>query len=79
MSKEVVLNEIPKTTEGLRDALFDELNELRAGRSNPQKSRAIAQMADKIIDSIRVQIQFGRLLQDTDKKKITHYLGSTET
>ena len=34
---------------------------------------------NKIIDSIRVQIQYGRLLQDTDKKKITHYLGSTET
>ena len=60
---------IPKTTEGLRDALFDEINALRAGTSNPQQARALCQLADKVIDSIRVQIQYGRLLNDKEKSK----------
>ena len=74
--KEIVLTEIPKTTEGLRDALFDEINLVRNGKSNPQRARAIAQMADKIIDSIRVQIQYGRLLEDAKKNKGDQLLGT---
>lgn len=75
-TKEIILTEIPKTTEGLRDALFDEINLVREGKSNPQRARAIAQMADKIIDSIRVQIQYGRLLEDSRKNKGDQLLGS---
>lgn len=63
------VQKIPKTTEGLRDALFDEINALRAGKSNVQQARALCQLADKVIDSIRVQIQYGRLLNDKDKAK----------
>lgn len=72
---EEYLESIPKTAEGLRDALFDEINALRAGKSSPQKSRAISQLASHVIDSIRVQIQQGRLLMDSDKHK-EFYLGS---
>ncbi len=53
---------VPKTAEGLRDALFDELNLLRRGGTTPQKARVTAQLAAQIIDSIRVQIQHQRLL-----------------
>lgn len=60
---------IPKTTEGLRDALFDEINALRSGKSNPQNARALCQLANQVIDSIRVQIQYGRLLNDKEKTK----------
>ena len=63
------ITKIPKTTEGLRDALFDEINALRAGKSNPQHARVLCQLADKVIDSIRVQIQYGRLLNDKEKSK----------
>jgi hypothetical protein len=61
------LQVIPKTTEGLRDALFDEINALRQGKSNPQHARVLCQLANKVIDSIRVQIQYGRLLNDKEK------------
>ena len=77
MSKDEILI-IPKTIEGLRDALFEELQLLREGKSNPQKSRAVAQMADKIIDSMRVQIQYGRLIVDQEKKYGTTLLGSNK-
>lgn len=65
---------VPKTAEGLRDALFDEINALRAGTSSPQKARAISLLASHVIDSLRVQIQHGRLLLDKDKKEV--FLGS---
>lgn len=75
MSKEIV--EIPKTIEGLREALFDEINSVRNGNGNLQRARAVAQLAAQAIDSIRVQIQYGRLLVAAKEEKpvnlgITH-------
>jgi len=54
--------EVPKTIEGLRESLFDEINLLRSGKGNLQRARAISQLASQAIDSIRVQIQYGRML-----------------
>lgn len=63
--------EIPKTIEGLREALFDEINLLRNGKGNLQRARAVAQLSAQTIDSIRVQIQYGRLmLANKDEKPI---------
>lgn len=64
------LKPVQKSTEGLRDALFDELNSLRQGKSTPQKARAMSLLARDIIDSIRVQIQYARLLNDKKEKPI---------
>lgn len=63
MSKEDLMIKIPKTAEGLRDALFDEINLLRRGKGNLQRARAISQLSGQVIDSLRVQIQHGRLMQ----------------
>ena len=63
------LKPIPKTAEGLRDALFEEINLLRAGKTTPQKARVVANLASQIIDSMRVQIQHGRMLIDAHKHK----------
>lgn len=60
---------VPKTAEGLRDALFDEINMLRRGKSTPQRARVMAQLASQVIDSLRVQIQAQRLLLGGDKAK----------
>jgi hypothetical protein len=65
----VALPPIPKTAEGLRDALFDELNALRAGKSNPQHARAVANLSRQVIESIRVQVQAQRLLKEMGKQK----------
>lgn len=69
---------ITRTAEGLRDALFDELNLLREGRTTAVKARAIALLASQIIDSIRVQIQHGRLIED-GKQAAGLLLGTTES
>ena len=60
---------VPKTIEGLREALFDELNLVRSGKGNLQRSRAVAQLASQSIDSIRVQIQYGRMLLASNEAK----------
>lgn len=73
-SKDLSLPPVPKTTEGLRDALFDEINALRAGTTTPQRSKAIAHMAARIIDSVRIQVQFQKLVASNGAKNVS--LGS---
>ena len=69
--------EIPKTIEGLREALFDEINLVRSGKGDLQRARAVSQLASQAIDSIRVQIQYGRmLLAGRDEKPIPLGLAS---
>lgn len=59
---------IPKTIEGLRDALLDEINSIRTGGGNLQQARAVSQLAAQAIDTIRVQIQYGRLINEARKQ-----------
>lgn len=62
MSKSCNLPEIPKTAEGLRDALFDEINQIRKGKGNIPRAKVIAQLAHRIIEAARLSIQVnGRL------------------
>ena len=60
---------IPKTVEGLREALFAEINDIRKGKGNLQRARAIATLSAQIIDSMRVQIQYGRFIASTKEDK----------
>jgi len=55
-----------KTTEGLRDMLFDELENLRNGVIDVHQARATANLARQIIESVRVQVQFQRVLNETN-------------
>lgn len=48
---------IERTAEGLRDALFDELNLLRAGDATTGHARALANVARLILESARLEIQ----------------------
>jgi|TARA_R110000868_G_scaffold107595_1_gene294352 hypothetical protein len=61
MTKIVNKNETAtiRTSIGLRDALFDELDALRDGTSNPQKSQATAKLAVQIINSVKMEIDYG--------------------
>lgn len=48
----------PRTSSGLRGALFDELDALRRGDSNPQRAQAVAKLACQIINSVKMEIEF---------------------
>lgn len=51
-----------RTTQGLRDALFDELDELRGPEPNPEKSMAVANIAKQIINTAKVELDFHRMI-----------------
>ncbi len=56
---------IVRTSAGLRDVLFDELDAIREGRSNPQKAQATAKLACQIINSVKMEIEFYSHVQST--------------
>lgn len=56
-----------KTTEGLRDMLFDEIELLRTGKIDSARARTTANLAKQIIESIRVQVQFQRVIVEQNK------------
>lgn len=51
-----------RTSQGLRDILFDEIEELRGKDGNPQKSLAVANLAKQIINIAKVEIDFHRAI-----------------
>lgn len=51
-----------KTSTDLRDILFAEIDELRAGRSTPARARAVAALANGILQSVFAEIDYHRAL-----------------
>jgi hypothetical protein len=49
-----------RTTQGLRDVLFDEIEELRSGEGDPTKSMAVANLAKQIINVAKIELDFHR-------------------
>ena len=47
---------VVRTSAGLRDALFDELDSLRDGRTNPAKANAVAKLADQVIATVKMEL-----------------------
>lgn len=58
-----------RTSRGLRDMLFDELDELRTGDGNPQKALAVANIAKQIMSTVRVEMEYYRLSQKEPDEK----------
>lgn len=50
---------VKRTSLGLRDALFDEIDALRTGESNPARAMSIAKLAVQIINSAALEIEMG--------------------
>lgn len=49
-----------RTSAGLRDALFDELDGLRNNTSNPAKANAVAKLAGQVIDTVKMELDVQR-------------------
>lgn len=61
------LPKIERTAEGLRDALFDELNLLRTGEATTNHARALANVARLILECARLEVQQMKTLQSAAK------------
>lgn len=60
---EVTPNPIQRTSAGLRDAIFDEIDAVRNGTSNPTRANAIAKLATGIVETVRMEIEVQRHLK----------------
>lgn len=60
---------VTRTSEGLRDALFEELDMLRKGDSNPQRASAVSKLASQVIDAARLDLDFIRFAKSSGKAK----------
>lgn len=56
MAKAVNMDPVARTSAGLRDALFDELDALRNGSTNPARASSTAKLAGSIIDTVRMEL-----------------------
>jgi len=49
-----------RTSRGLRDTLFDELDMLRNGESDPSRAAAVAKLAVQIINTAMIEVHLQR-------------------
>jgi len=56
-----------RTTGGLRSALFDEIDALRSGDSNPARARALSSLANTALKSVEVEIEFQKYVMAAAK------------
>jgi hypothetical protein len=56
---------IKRTSTGLKEALFEELDSLRNGESNPAKSNAIAKLATQVVNICRIEIDVQKHITST--------------
>jgi len=53
---------IERTSKGLSNTLFDELEKLRSGESTPQQSRSVAALANTICAVSRLEMDYARFV-----------------
>lgn len=61
---------IVRTSAGLRDAIFDEIDCIRNGSSNPTRANAVAKLAAGVVETVRMELEVQRHLRShrpTDK------------
>lgn len=56
---------VMRTSAGLREALFDELDNLRNGKTNPANANATSKLAGVIVDTVNMEIEVHKVLAKT--------------
>jgi hypothetical protein len=67
---------IERTTQGLRDILFNEIEELQTDAADPRKAMAVANLARQIVNTAKVELEFVRGLQAAKESGGSAELGS---
>lgn len=64
MTKKIEATPIVRTSAGLRDAIFDEIDAIRSGTSNPTRANAVAKLATGIVETVRMELEVQRHLRN---------------
>lgn len=70
MTKENNSKPVARTSAGLRDALFDELDGLRDGSVNATKANATAKIAGAIVDTVTMEMTAYKLMNKSGSASI---------
>ena len=49
-----------RTSAGLRDAIFDEIDAIRNGTGNPTRANAVAKLATTVVETVRMELEVQR-------------------
>lgn len=55
---------VERTSEGLRNMLFDEIDRLRSGKGTVGEARAIAALASQVVNTVHMEIAVAQLRRD---------------
>jgi hypothetical protein len=69
---------LTRTSQGLRDILFDEIEGLREGTRDPTEAMAVANLAKQIINVAKVEIDFHRQAAALDAGGAPMQMGSLQ-
>lgn len=58
---------VNRTSQGLRDALFDELDGLRAGKTTPTMANATAKLVGGIVDTVQLELNVAKFINRSSK------------
>lgn len=62
MSKKQPTKPVIRTSAGLRDALFDTLDNLRTGKISPTSANATAKIAAAIVSTVEMELEVHRIM-----------------
>lgn len=65
---------VSRTSAGLRDAIFDEIDAIRAGTSTPTRANAVAKLATGVVETVRMELEVHKHLRDAPKHDASHDL-----
>lgn len=67
-----------RTTQGLREALFEEFDKLRFGQTSPARANALSRSASEIIGTVRLEMDYYKMSTDLDVKAGKNLIGSVK-
>jgi len=57
-----------RTTKGIRDLLFDEIDLLRSGEITPQRAKVTAALIGQIVATSKLDMEYARFLKSTESE-----------
>lgn len=67
-----------RSSQALRDALFDELEDLRSGDGDPSRALAVAKIAQQIVSTARIEMEFHRMVLSAAEKGQSVTMGNMQ-
>jgi len=70
---------VARTSSGLRDAIFDELEALRNRESNPTRANAVAKLATSVVETVRMEIDVQKHIRTFPQSQLDQQVSSEST